>query len=96
MRVPDISIGELNRLSPAHSGIQQDLYLQRCEQRRKDKIKRLRKALKERTVAHTVSSTFAGINIWVEGAFKKPSTPQENENHERGDRKKTVFALALF
>ena len=49
MRVPDIQVGEWNRLSPAHKGIQQDLYLQRCEQRRNDKIKILRKALKERT-----------------------------------------------
>ena len=67
MRVPDISIGEWNRLSPAHRGIQQDLYLQRCEQRRKDNIKRLRKAWKERIVAHTVSAMFAGIEIRVEG-----------------------------
>ena len=38
MRVPDIPVPDWNKMSPAHTIIQQGLYLQRCEQRRKDKI----------------------------------------------------------
>ena len=37
------------------------------DQRIKHEIKRLRKALKERTVAHTMSAMFAGIEIRAEG-----------------------------
>ena len=48
MRVPDISIGEWNKLSPAHRHIQQDLYLQRYQQRRKDTIKRLKNSLERK------------------------------------------------
>ena len=63
MRFPDIQVGECNERPPAHKIVQQDLDLQRCEQRIKDKIKRLRKALNDRTVSHTASATLAGIEI---------------------------------
>ena len=39
MHVPDIQLVEWSKLSPAHKFVKQDLYLQRCEQRRKDTIK---------------------------------------------------------
>ena len=71
LRVPDISMEDWRKLSPAHRTVQQDLYLQRCQQRGKDKIKRLRIALKERTAAHTVSAMFAGTEIRVDGDLCK-------------------------
>ena len=71
LRVPDISMEDWRKRSPAHRTVQQDLYLQRCQQRRKDNIKRIRKALKERTAAHTVSAMFAGTEIRVDGDLCK-------------------------
>ena len=61
---PNIQVSNWNKLSLPHKVIQQDLYLQRGR-RQSDKTKRLRKALKEHTVSHTVSAIFAGIEIKV-------------------------------
>ena len=91
MRVPDIQEGpEWNDLTPSHKKIQINLYTERCEFRRKDKIARLRKLLAQRLdkgqAATLLFSCYAGTRTVVhtgpedgnfdEGVAAQPS-PEE-------------------
>ena len=63
MRVPDCSIADWNVLQSAGKLREQDLYVVRCEDRRKAKIGKLRKALVKRICSGSVRASFADVEV---------------------------------